>query len=100
MSLQRHYCDKLDEELYTATLSGGFELWMMPKKGARQTVAQLSVSSGVIHQMEGRYGVGVAHMLEHLLFEKPEGEIAQRFAGEISTRVRVWKARNTCSQAA
>lgn len=80
MSLQRHYCDKLDEELYTATLSGGFELWMMPKKGARQTVAQLSVASGVIHQMEDRYGVGVAHMLEHLLFEKPEGEIAQRFA--------------------
>ena len=33
LSLQRHYCDKLDEELYTATLSGGFELWMMPKKG-------------------------------------------------------------------
>ena len=75
MSLQRHYCDKLDEELYTATLTGGFELWMMPKKGARQTVAQLSVASGVIHQMEGRYGAGVAHMLEHLLFEKPEGEI-------------------------
>ena len=53
---------------------------MMPKKGARQTVAQLSVSSGVIHQMEGRYGVGVAHMLEHLLFEKPEGRDRQRFA--------------------
>ena len=53
---------------------------MMPKKGARQTVAQLSVASGVMHQLDGQYGVGIAHMVEHLLFEKPEGDIAQRFA--------------------
>ena len=102
LSLQRHYCDKLYEELYTATLSGGFELWMMPKKGARQTVAQLSVASGVIHQMEGRYGVGVAHLLEHLLFEnqRERSDSALLISGEISTRARVWKARNTCSPAA
>ena len=53
---------------------------MMPKKGANHTVAQLSVASGVMHQLGGQYGVGIAHMVEHLLFEKPEGDIAQRFA--------------------
>ena len=78
--MQRQYSEKLNEELFTATLAGGLNLWMMPKQGAKQTVAQLSIASGVMHQLGGQYGVGIAHMVEHLLFEKPEGDIAQRFA--------------------
>ncbi len=78
--VQRQYSEKLNEELFTVTLAGGLQLWMMPKRGAKQTVAQLSVASGVMHQLGGQQGVGVAHMVEHLLFEKPEGDIAQRFA--------------------
>ena len=78
--MQRQYSEKLNEEIFTVTLAGGLRLWMMPKKGAKQTVAQLSVASGVMHKLGGQYGVGVAHMVEHLLFEKPEGDIVQRFA--------------------
>ena len=67
--MHRQYSEKLNEELFTVTLAGGLRLWMMPKRGARQTVAQLSVASGVMHQLDGQYGVGIAHMVEHLLFE-------------------------------
>ena len=87
--MQRQYSEKLNEELFTVTLVGGLNLWMMPKKEAKQTVAQLSIASGVMHQLGGQYGVGIAHMVEHLLFEKPEGDIAQRFAemgGDINAR--------------
>ena len=59
------------------------------QEGSKTDCSPLSVASGVMHQLGGQYGVGIAHMVEHLLFEKPEGDIAQRFAemgGDINAK--------------
>lgn len=78
-------CDAvLQEEIWLAPLPGGGRLWVSPRPG-RQCHALLSVDFGAIDDgAPGNCGEclpeGIAHFLEHRLFEKPEGDISERFS--------------------
>ena len=69
----------LREEVWSGRLPGGGRLWVVPRTSRRCHV-QLSVDFGALD--DGAYPelpLGVAHFLEHRLFEKPEGDISERF---------------------
>lgn len=78
--MRRIYSPVLDENLYIVDLGLGCTLWAMPQLGARQTMAQLQVGLGALHAFGGESAVGIAHLIEHLLFQKESGDITDRFA--------------------
>jgi len=79
--------ETLGECFYCGVLPGGMKLYAFPKKDFRQKSAVLAVDFGSIDQQlilpdlgEGvQVPAGVAHFLEHRMFEKPEGDITERF---------------------
>ena len=74
----------LAETLFYDDLPGGFTIYILPKSGTLQKQALLAVDFGSIDQSFGGvngYGqvqipAGVAHFLEHRIFER-EGRIFQ-----------------------
>lgn len=78
---------RLNEELYTETLPNGLEVRILPKHGFSKTYAVFSTRYGSIDnhfQLEGGPEVkvpdGIAHFLEHKMFEEPEGDVFAKFA--------------------
>lgn len=77
---------ELDEQVYWDKLPGGLTLAVVPKKGFQKKLAYFVTDYGSIHtdfSMDGRaYSAlaGVAHYLEHKLFDMPRGEISGEFA--------------------
>lgn len=78
---------ELDEILYKETLPGGLTLAVVPRKGFARSVAYLVTDFGSIHtnfRLEGtEYTVpaGVAHYLEHKMFELPgDRDVSAEFA--------------------
>ena len=79
--LNRRRHPLLREEVWTAAAPGGGRVWAVPGPG-RRCHAVLLVDFGSIDA--GAPGgpalpEGTAHFLEHRLFEKPEGDITDRF---------------------
>ncbi len=78
--------EKLDETLYTTTLSNGLTVKVVPKPGFSRTVAYFATDFGSIHRdfsLDGQvYHVpaGVAHFLAHKLFELPGRDVNAEFA--------------------
>ena len=74
--LYRRCYPHLKEELYTAILDNGMHLYIIPKKGFVEKVAFLSTHFGSVDGIvndEGQCGPsGIAHFLEHKLFEDAE----------------------------
>lgn len=73
-------CKEIDEAFYAAPCAQGGEVWTMPKRHASQVVIQLRVGLGGLHRLDGADAMGIAHFIEHRLFEKPGGDMAERFA--------------------
>ena len=78
---------ELDETLYRETLPGGLTVAVVPRKGFARSVAYLVTDFGSIHthfRLDGKeYTVpaGVAHYLEHKMFELPGGrDVSAEFA--------------------
>ena len=77
---------QLDEKLFTRRLSNGLTVIVVPKPGFSRSVAYFATDFGSLHTdfvLEGkRYHVpaGVAHFLEHKLFEMPQGDVTPKFA--------------------
>ena len=73
---------RLGETLYTDTLSNGLRLRVLPKPGFRSRYAVLAVNYGGAHRrftVDGRRAdtpAGVAHYLEHKMFDLPDGDNA------------------------
>ena len=84
MKLQ--YYPELDEQLYRDTLPNGLTLMVLPRKGFRKKLAYFVTDYGSIHTeflLDGKpYTApdGVAHYLEHKLFDMPRGEVSAEFA--------------------
>ena len=81
-----HY-PKLDETLYTARLENGLTVAVVPKKGFSKKLAYFVTDFGSIHTdftYQGkryRAPAGVAHYLEHKLFDMPGGrDVSAEFA--------------------
>ena len=84
--IQKEY-SQFGETLYIAKLSSGLQLILLPKKGFRETVAMMSVGFGAMDtdfSYKGKlyhYPSGIAHFLEHKLFEAAQGEdVALQFS--------------------
>lgn len=85
----------LHESMQTRTLANGLRICYLPKKGFSKTFAILATDFGSVDAsftFEGkRYDTpaGVAHFLEHKMFEDEDGNALQKFArtGAKSERV-------------
>ncbi|CAM3360427.1 EF-P 5-aminopentanol modification-associated protein YfmH [Marinicrinis lubricantis] len=87
--MQTKTYEQLQETLYFEKLDNGLSLYVLPKKGFRKTFATFSTKYGSIDndfQVQGKERTqvpdGIAHFLEHKMFEEPEGDIFARFASQ------------------
>jgi predicted Zn-dependent peptidase len=77
----------LDETIYHEKLDNGLHVFVLPKPGFQKTYATFTTQYGSIDnhfQVQGKDVVrvpdGIAHFLEHKMFEEPEGDIFATFA--------------------
>ena len=81
------YYAQLDETLYTSRLENGLTVAVVPRKGFTKKLAYFVTDFGSIHTdfafegTEHHAPAGVAHYLEHKLFDMPGGEdVSAQFA--------------------
>ncbi|AND39457.1 MULTISPECIES: EF-P 5-aminopentanol modification-associated protein YfmH [Cytobacillus] len=80
--------DQLQEELYYENLENGLDVYVLPKKGFNKTYATFTTKYGSIDNHFLPPGKddfvnvpdGIAHFLEHKLFEKEDGDVFQQFS--------------------
>ncbi|MCM3704130.1 MULTISPECIES: EF-P 5-aminopentanol modification-associated protein YfmH [Cytobacillus] len=80
--------DQLQEELYHEKLENGLDVFILPKKGFNKTYATFTTKYGSIDNHFLPPGKeefvkvpdGIAHFLEHKLFEKEDGDVFQQFS--------------------
>ena len=86
--MERIYFEQLQEELFHEKLSNGLEVYILPKKGFNKTYATFTTKYGSIDNRFIPIGKkemvtvpdGIAHFLEHKLFEKEDGDVFQDFS--------------------
>ena len=71
---------RIGERLLVSAGRGPIPVYVHPKLEAQQSHALLAVEYGAIDRLSVGAPPGVAHFLEHRLFEKKEGDISARFA--------------------
>lgn len=80
--------EQLDETLYYKKLSNGLDVYILPKKGFSKTFVTFTTKYGSIDRTFVPIGEtepitvpdGIAHFLEHKMFEKEEGDVFQKFS--------------------
>lgn len=78
----------LQEEIFTQTLPNGLKVVLVPKPGFQKTYGLFSTNYGSIDETFIPLGQkekitvpeGIAHFLEHKMFEKEEGDVFQKFS--------------------
>ncbi|MDQ0230467.1 EF-P 5-aminopentanol modification-associated protein YfmH [Metabacillus malikii] len=80
--------EQLQEELYYEKMENGLDVYVLPKKGFNKTYATFTTKYGSIdnrfvplnsNEMK-TVPDGIAHFLEHKLFEKEDGDVFQQFS--------------------
>ena len=82
------YYEQIDETVFEETLENGLKVVVIPKKGFYKTFVTYTTKFGSLDHTfkphgETEYATvpdGVAHFLEHKLFEKEEGDVFTSFA--------------------
>ncbi|PQP80668.1 peptidase M16 [Paenibacillus sp. PCH8] len=79
--------EHLQETLYYEVMDNGLHVYVLPKPGFQKTYATFATKYGSVDnhfQVEGQDEVkvpdGIAHFLEHKMFEEPTGDIFATFA--------------------
>ncbi|AZU61550.1 EF-P 5-aminopentanol modification-associated protein YfmH [Neobacillus mesonae] len=80
--------DQLKEELFHEKMTNGLEVYILPKKGFNKTYATFTTKYGSVDNTFVPLGKsefvkvpdGIAHFLEHKLFEKEDGDVFQQFS--------------------
>ncbi|MEH7356670.1 pitrilysin family protein [Neobacillus drentensis] len=80
--------DQLQEELFHEKMANGLDVFILPKKGFNKTFATFTTKYGSIDNTFVPLGKdeyvkvpdGIAHFLEHKLFEKEDGDVFQQFS--------------------
>ncbi|TCS83014.1 EF-P 5-aminopentanol modification-associated protein YfmH [Tepidibacillus fermentans] len=78
--------EQLDETLFMDQLDNGLQVYILPKKGFQKTYATFTTRYGSIDREFRVNGQlvkvpdGIAHFLEHKMFEEEEGDIFNTFA--------------------
>ena len=79
---------QLDEKLFHEKLDNGLEVYILPKKGFSKTFVTFTTKYGSIDRTFVPHGEkaevtvpdGIAHFLEHKMFEKEDGDVFQKFS--------------------
>jgi predicted Zn-dependent peptidase len=79
---------QLDETLYYKQLENGLDVYILPKKGYSKTFVTFTTKYGSIDRTFVPIGQtepvtvpdGIAHFLEHKMFEKEDGDVFQKFS--------------------
>ncbi|PIC71861.1 peptidase M16 [Sporosarcina sp. P2] len=80
--------DQLQEKIYTETLDNGLKVVILPKRGFSKTFVTFTTKYGSIDRTFKPHGKdelitvpdGIAHFLEHKMFEKEDGDVFQKFS--------------------
>ena len=84
--MKQNYYPQLDETVYWDKLPNGLTIAVVPKKGFQKKLAYFVTDFGSIHTSFKLNGQqiqvpdGVAHFLEHKMFDLPRGEVSAEFA--------------------
>ncbi|TJX68710.1 insulinase family protein [Soehngenia saccharolytica] len=81
--------ERINEEIYVETLNNGLKVYYYPKTGFTKKYAVFSTGNGSCDnkfKIEGKdesitLPDGIAHFLEHKLFEDPEKDFFEKFSG-------------------
>lgn len=82
MNFEKIYNEKLEETLYHGKTTSGLNVFVLPKSGFSKKYAVYAVNFGscdISYEKDGKDytdPLGVAHFLEHKLFELPDGRNA------------------------
>lgn len=82
------YFKQLEETLYHEQLDNGLKVYILPKKGFSKTFVTFTTKYGSIDSKFIPLGKdeavtvpdGIAHFLEHKMFEKEDGDVFQKFS--------------------
>ncbi|WP_414840875.1 EF-P 5-aminopentanol modification-associated protein YfmH [Enterococcus saccharolyticus] len=84
--MEKKVYEQLNETLYKEVLPNGLRVFVLPKPGFHKTYGLFSTNYGSIDNEFGYAGEemtrvpdGIAHFLEHKLFEKEDGDVFQLF---------------------
>ncbi|MBO8170945.1 MAG: insulinase family protein [Bacillaceae bacterium] len=87
--MEEIYYDQLKETLYRDRLDNGLSVYILPKPGFSKTYATFTTKYGSIDnhfRLSGQEDIqvpdGIAHFLEHKMFEKQEGDVFTRFSNQ------------------
>ncbi|MCZ0755395.1 EF-P 5-aminopentanol modification-associated protein YfmH [Anoxybacillus sp. J5B_2022] len=80
--------DQLQEQLYYEKMPNGLDVYILPKKSFNKTYATFTTKYGSVDNQfvprgkteMKRVPDGIAHFLEHKLFEKEDGDVFQQFS--------------------
>ena len=84
--MQKYYYKELDETVYRCTLDSGLPVILVKRPGFSKKLAYLATDYGSLHThytYEGKSFVapeGVAHYLEHKMFDLPDRDVSAEFA--------------------
>lgn len=81
MIMKQIKIEKTNDVLYTETLDNGLQIFMVPKENVNTTMVSFNVKYGAIHTSFVPLGekemisvpLGIAHFLEHKMFEQESG---------------------------
>lgn len=86
-NVQEIIFDQLQEKLYMEKLENGLSVYVLPKSGFHKTYATFTTKYGSIdnhfippNREEMQVPDGIAHFLEHKMFEEEEGDIFHEFS--------------------
>lgn len=85
--MHKNHYEQLQESVYAETLPNGLKVFLQPKSEMAKTYAIFSTNYGSIDQtfvpLDGKEKItvpeGIAHFLEHKLFEKEDRDVFQDF---------------------
>ncbi|PWI58945.1 EF-P 5-aminopentanol modification-associated protein YfmH [Sulfoacidibacillus thermotolerans] len=86
--MKKQQYQRLNETIYEETLDNGLQVFVLPKKGFRQTYVNFTTRYGsidsefIVPRRQERIKVpdGIAHFLEHKMFEEEHGDVFMEFA--------------------
>lgn len=86
--MNKTHFEQLDETLFHEQLPNGLNVYILPKKGFSKTYVTFTTNYGSIDREFVPLGKdapvtvpdGIAHFLEHKMFEKEDGDVFQQFS--------------------
>ena len=84
--MEKRFYPALDETVYWNTLQNGLTVAVVPRPGMTKKLCYFVTDFGAIHQEFSVDGVkhtvpaGIAHYLEHKLFDMPDYDVTERFS--------------------